>query len=241
MLPSLLRVWDLESGELRTVDTHVPGEEGCWAERYRGYAGGQFLSDGGLLTIGDQGVRIWDLERGGSRRIQPCREAIEAGLSLDRDRRRAAIVYPDSERGSTFGVLDLETEVFREVTSHGNRVSVAALDPTGTIVVTGDYDGVLRVGPVTGESPHLLYGHTLEVSSVAVSPDGKWIASGSQDGTIRLWPMPEGKPFHTLPYEKILARLRGLTNLRAVPDEGAGTGYRVSIGPFPGWKELPEW
>ncbi len=87
-----------------------------------------------------------------------------------------------------------------EITSHGNRVSKVALDPTGTIAVTGDFDGVVRVGPITGETPHLLFGHTLEITSVAVSPDGKWIASGSQDGTIRLWPMPEGTPFHTLPY-----------------------------------------
>jgi WD40 repeat protein len=97
------------------------------------------------------------------------------------------------------------------------------------------------VGPITGEAPHLLYGHALEVSSVAVSPDGKWIASGSQDGTIRLWPMPEGTPFHKLPREELLERLRALTNLRVVPDETSATGYRVEIGSFPGWNSLPTW
>jgi hypothetical protein len=68
-----------------------------------------------------------------------------------------------------------------------------------------------------------------------------WIASESQDGTIRLWPMPEGAPFHTLPYEEILERLRTLTNLRIVPDERSDTGYRTEIGPFPGWKTVPAW
>ena len=33
---------------------------------------------------------------------------------------------------------------------------------------------------------------------------------------IRLWPMPEGQPFHTLPYEELLAKLRSLTNLRVI-------------------------
>ena len=138
-------------------------------------------------------------------------------------------------------MFDAETRTFEEITSHGNRVSAVALDPTGMIVVTGDADGVVRAGPITGEAPHLLFGHELAIWSVAVSPDGKWIASASQDGTIRLWPMPEGPPFHTLPYKEILERLRSLTNLRVVPDENSGTGYRVEIGPFLGWAHLPDW
>jgi WD40 repeat protein len=107
--------------------------------------------------------------------------------------------------------------------------------------VTGDLDGVVRVGPITGAEPHLLFGHELQISSVAVSPDSRWIASASQDGTIRLWPMPDGTPFHALPYAEILERLQGLTNLRVVPDDKSDTGYRVEVGPFPGWKKLPEW
>lgn len=45
--------------------------------------------------------------------------------------------------------------------------------------------------------------------------------------------MPEGTPFHTLPYEEILERIRGLTNLRVVPDEKSGTGYRVEYRSVP--------
>jgi WD40 repeat protein len=207
------------------------------------FSGGlEFLADGRLLTVGDGGVRVWDLERGTSRQIRPCRKELESNLTLDRDRRRALVLYRDMfARVSTFGSLDVETGAFHEIASHGKSVWAAAFGPTGTIVVTGDANGVVRVGPLDGGEPHLLYGHTLEVSSVAVSPDGKWIASGSQDGKIRLWPMPERTPFQTLPYEEILERLGGLTNLRVVPDEGSGTGYRVEIGPFPGWKKLPDW
>ena len=118
------------------------------------------------------------------------------------------------------------------------------LDATGEIVVTGDFTGVVRVGSVSpGEDaePHLLYGHDLIVSSVAVSPDGQWIASGSEDGTIRLWPMPTGQPLHALPYEELLERLRSYTNLRVGPDENNDTGYRVEVGPFPGWENAPVW
>ena len=53
--------------------------------------------------------------------------------------------------------------------------------------------------------------------------------------------MPQGKPFHTLPYEEFLDRLRTLTNLRVVPDEENPSEYRYDYEPFPGWETLPTW
>ena len=58
------------------------------------------------------------------------------------------------------------------------------------VMLTGDQQGIVRVGPIEGGEPHLLLGHAGPVGTVAVSPDGQWIASSS--GTeIRLWPMPD--------------------------------------------------
>lgn len=53
--------------------------------------------------------------------------------------------------------------------------------------------------------------------------------------------MPEGSPFHTLPHDELLARLRSLTNVRIVEDEESSTGYVLGNDPFPGWESLPEW
>ncbi len=118
-----------------------------------------------------------------------------------------------------------------------------ALDPSGTIAVTSDGsgDGVVRVGRVNGEEPHLLLGHERTVNAVAISPDLRWIASSSADGTVRLWPMPdlEKTPFHTLPYEEFLKRLRTFTNVRVAPDEESPTGYRFDLAEFPGWARSP--
>jgi len=36
-------------------------------------------------------------------------------------------------------------------------------------------------------------------------------------------------------------KLDALTNLRVVPDSSASTGWKLDIGPFPGWKDVPTW
>ena len=139
--------------------------------------------------------------------------------------------------GEEILVYDLDRDRWHDLTSHGRGLASKALvvDATGTRIVTGDAEGTVRVGPTTGEEPHLLLGHESGVAAVAVSPDGKWIASGDEDGTIRLWPMPQGPPLHTLPYEELCARLRAMTNLRFVKDEVSELGYRLVANEFPGW------
>jgi hypothetical protein len=48
-------------------------------------------------------------------------------------------------------------------------------------------------------------------------------------------------PLHTLPREELIAKLKTLTNLRAVRDEGSSTGWGIEVGPFPGWETVPTW
>jgi WD40 repeat protein len=239
---NLIEVWDLQSGEVRTLDPRAEGQEcGTDPTMHSAVMDVEFTSDGRLLSAGLSGLRLWNLEDGTSTLLRPCARDRYPFLGGSRED-RYLLVEPDPTREtSTLSFHDLRAGVSRELTSHGNAVRSVALDPKGEIAVTGSFDGLVRVGPVTGDPPHLLHGHTLPVTSVAVSPDGRWIASGSDDGTIRLWPMPEGRPFHTLPYDELLARLRSFTNLRVVHDEGSETGYRVEAGPFPGWAVQPEW
>jgi len=70
----------------------------------------------------------------------------------------------------------------------------------------------------------------------------RWLASAGEDRTIRLWPVPDVSktPPHLRTHEEVLARLRSWTNLRVVPDPQSATGWKLEVGPFPGWAKLPE-
>ena len=244
-----IRVLDLASGAERKLDTHAKGGEGCEKKAgiNEGLAVPVWLPDGRLVTDGDAGLLIWDLETGTSAQVRPCEKTPNDSIQL--------LAFPDSrtvvrlDRASTTGELstltafDLATRTTREILSHGNRLECLARDARGATLVTGGMDGVVRVGPLSGEEPHLLFGHAGPVMSVAVSPDGRWIASGSDDGTIRLWPMPDMSkpPLHTLPHDELVAKLRSLTNLRAVRDPSSDTGWKIEVGPFPGWANVPTW
>jgi WD40 repeat protein len=242
---NLIEVWDLRSGEVRTLDPRPhEGERECGSGPHTESAvyDVEFTSEGCLLSAGRSGLRLWNLDDRTNTLLRPCSKGDAFPLLGASREDRYLLVEPTLEQGiTTLSFHDLRAGVSRELASHGNAVRSVALDPKGEIAVTGGFDGVVRVGGVNDEEPHLLYGHGHEVSSVAVSPDGRWIASAGEDGTIRLWPMPEGRPFQTLPYEEILDRLRSFTNLRVVRDSGAETGYSVQTGPFPGWAVEPEW
>ena len=140
--------------------------------------------------------------------------------------------------------VDRETGDRRRILTHGEHILCLAMDPSDQWIATGGaLEGLVRVGPVTGEEPHVFFGHRGVIRSVAFSPDGQWIASGGEDGTVRVWPQPDlSKPrLHTLPHDELLAKLKSLTNVRIVEDPASAAGWRIDYDPFPGWAEVPEW
>ena len=234
----VVRLWHLESGEVQDV-----------AQVFSESVHLDFVDENHLTWIGSGGMhhaesggeRVFDLKTGETRVLAEDSREMARAVSKS-GTFTITVEYRDDTWCQMFW-RDLETGESRQIASHGDAVGFLVIDPSDQWMATGDYFGVVRVGRVTGEEPHLLLGHRGNVSAVAFSPDSHWIASGGDDGTVRLWPMPDidRPPFHTLPHDELMAKLRSLTNLRVVKDPESSSGWGIDYGPFPGWEDVPEW
>jgi WD40 repeat protein len=230
-----LKAWDVATGEVRVVDS---GDGEFFADI-------AFLSEDRFVTTGDRGLRSWNLSTG---QHEVLRAGKSGSVDPSPDGRRLLVIdsrslsadQGDFELGSAM-IYDLETRAERHLVAHGGEVTSAAFGPGGEIVVTGSRSGEVRVGPASGEAPHLLLSDDALVGAVAVSPDGRWIASGDANGVIRLWPMPAGRPLHELPTEEFRRELGRLTNLRMVADASSENGYRLDVAPYTDWTAAPTW
>jgi WD40 repeat protein len=226
----IVRVFDLDTGDIKDFD---PGDG-------RDMTSVAFLTDGGLLTSSYAGLRRIDLKTGSSELL-----VAQPGVAFLGPDGRHVLLLRTENAGfpeGTASVYDLKERRGWPLGTHGNRVTFMNWDPSGTRVVTGSRDGTVRVGPVTGEQPHLLIGHAAPIWGVRVDPTGRFVASASEDGTVRLWPMPDGRPLHTWPRDELLEKLRSLTNVRIVQDASTTTGYRAAFLPFQGWnRDPPTW
>ena len=99
----------------------------------------------------------------------------------------------------------------------GTIVYALAWGPTGTLLLSGDSDGMLRWWDVQrGECLRVQKGHEGAVQSLSVSPDGKMLASCGDDNTIQVWDLQSGEQLRMLrrdrPYERLnITEIRGLS------------------------------
>ncbi len=233
--PPAVHVWDVGTGRhVEAVETDSNPIPYCL----------HFLSESELLVATETGFMKLGLD---GRPSELLLEGKYSRFAVARDGRRALLLEGENPEGGggRAVVFDIEAGKATPLTSHGPDITAVAVDDSGSIAVTGNTDGEIRVGPITGEEPHLLLGHSGVVVNVAVDPFGRWIASNGHLGdlTVRLWPMPDlsEPPLQTLPHEELIAKLKTLTNLRVVRDEESSTGWKLEVGPFPGWETVPTW
>jgi WD40 repeat protein len=223
-------IWNLETGESRALGPMRHQSKSTWQV--------SFAPDGRhLYTNSLGGLTVWDLKDGSLRTISNGGVA----FSISPDGQRIYIAGSTLTHKESLRVYDVGSGEMTSIESHIQATSIA-VGPKGETLVTGGRNGSIRVGPANGSEPRVLLGHQTAVW-VSVSPDGRWIASTDFAGSIRLWPMPDlsKPPLHTLPHDELIAKLKTLTNLRVVRDGDSATGWKLEVGPFPGWETVPSW
>jgi WD40 repeat protein len=87
------------------------------------------------------------------------------------------------------------TTPVRAFEDHGDRVVAVAVFRDELRMVTGSYDGLLRLWNLqTGVVLKKMEGHHGRVRALAVSPNEKWIASGDENGELIAWHGGTGEP-----------------------------------------------
>jgi F-box and WD-40 domain protein CDC4 len=88
---------------------------------------------------------------------------------------------PDTENAYLLNVLRGRQNTIRDIAAYGDTV------------VSGSYDSTVRVWKIsTGETVHLLTGHTQKVYSVALDHKNRRCVSGSMDNLVKIWCLDTG-------------------------------------------------
>jgi len=159
---AVYRVWDVATGrEVALLD--LPDREFNF--------GSTFVSDGRLLIATSKGVVAWDVTTGDHEVLVDIDVAV---LAASEDGRRLLVVEmgegginQDAAGSPVF--FDLDAGTTTRLETHGVRPWNVKLSRDGTVAVTLDRDGFIRVGPVTGEEPHLIMGAG-DIGDPAIDP-----------------------------------------------------------------------
>ena len=125
------------------------------------------------------------------------------------------------------------------------RVIEAAKPPIGTAPVLGTVHGTLpyvapgqlQGAPVDPRTGLFAFGAVLYEMLTGV----RAFEGGSPAAVVAAILEHEPRTASAVDPSIPLAALRALTNLRAVRDPGSDTGWKIEIGPFPGWAKVPTW
>ena len=232
----LIHVYDTKTGKLRRrLEGH---EGGVWALQYEG----NVLVSGST----DRSVRVWDIEKGlctqvfyghtstvrclqilmptktgkvenGQDVMMPTKPLIITG-SRDSQLRVWRLPEAGSRRYIQTGppANDADCPYFIR-TLQGHTHSVRAIAAHTDTLVSGSYDNTVRVWRIsTGETVHVLQGHTQKVYSVVLDVKRNRCISGSMDSFVKIWDLETGSCLHTLEGHSLLVGLLDLRDERLV-------------------------
>ncbi|KAI1494925.1 WD40-repeat-containing domain protein [Biscogniauxia mediterranea] len=232
----LIHVYDTKTGKLRRrLEGH---EGGVWALQYEG----NMLVSGST----DRSVRVWDIEKGlctqvfyGHTSTVRCLQILMPTKTGKVENGQAVMMPPKpliitGSRDSQLRVWRLPEAGSRRYiqtgppandadcpyfirTLQGHSHSVRAIAAHADTLVSGSYDNTVRVWRIsTGETVHVLQGHSQKVYSVVLDVARNRCISGSMDSFVKIWDLDTGSCIHTLEGHSLLVGLLDLRDERLV-------------------------
>ncbi|MGB3691401.1 MAG: WD40 repeat domain-containing protein [Spirulinaceae cyanobacterium] len=87
-------------------------------------------------------------------------------------------------------------KVIRTLAGHWNSVSSLVFHPHKEVLVSGSWDGTVKVWRKEALIRNFI-GHETKINVVTISPDGQLIGSASQDGKIKIWQINQLKAIYS--------------------------------------------
>ena len=185
----IVRLWDPRTGELlRELAPREPG-----GSVYRVY----FRPDGErLVSAHEEGlVRLWDPATGELLAELDGHEGRVYSLHYSPDGRYAA--SGDTEGQVILWDLTTDTPKRRTLVRHGGAVYRVGFDAKGTVLVTADSDGAVRVFDYpSGSLRYEIQAHRGSVWPLVFHTRRRQVATSSSDGETKMWDLDTGELVH---------------------------------------------
>jgi WD40 repeat protein len=188
--------------QLRTCDQQTqgygPANLIALLRELRGHLRGLDLSQLFIWGASLQGVEMQDARLcGATLHDTTLTEAMPAIWSVAISR-RGTFWAAGSERGEVRVWRERGQRLHLVWQAHTDTTFTLAFSPDERMLVTGSWDGMVKLWDVHSGALLWIGCHTDMVFSVVFSPDGRTLASGGNDATIRLWEASSGKQIQLL-------------------------------------------
>ena len=97
-------------------------------------------------------------------------------------------VWPSYQTVSTDLKRTVSRQPIRTLEGHSSWVYAIALSPDGKTLVSGSYDGQIKIWDLpSGALRQTLQAHVDAIEALVISPDGRFLVSGSWDNRVKVW------------------------------------------------------